>query len=313
MKASMTHEEFKDLYGLYVLGSLSHEEQDQLRAHLHTGCVLCQESIQGLTEVLALLPYALPTVQVPSGLKQKLLETIQREGSSISSGVQKEFQQEPRVQPLQQRIPIQEGKRRRFVEGSRRKQRVLTPLFTLVATCIALLLGGYVFLLNQKLIEKQQKIRLLESQLTRQQEEASLFKTQLVQQQQETNALSSQLTVAHDTIATLTAPEVKTITLAGSEKNPESWGKFFLDSTKPKALFYAYNLPPIPAGKTYQLWIIKDKPLSAGIFLIDSNGNAFFELQELPPDAEKIRAVAVTLEPAGGLPQPSGEKYLIGS
>ncbi|MGH7890079.1 MAG: anti-sigma factor, partial [Thermodesulfobacteriota bacterium] len=79
-----------------------------------------------------------------------------------------------------------------------------------------------------------------------------------------------------------------------------------------KAFFYSLNLPAIPAGKTYQLWVIADSaPISAGIFNVDNKGDNFMKLEALPSPST-IQKFAVTLEPDGGVPQPTGKMYLIG-
>lgn len=61
------------------------------------------------------------------------------------------------------------------------------------------------------------------------------------------------------------------------------------------------GLPPAPAGKTYEAWVIQaEKPLPAGTF---SGGDrvAFVLTRKVPDGA----IVAVTLEPAGGVEQPT--------
>jgi outer membrane murein-binding lipoprotein Lpp len=78
------------------------------------------------------------------------------------------------------------------------------------------------------------------------------------------------------------------------------------------ALFPA-NLPAAAAGRTYQLWLIRDKgPVNAGTF----NGTA----KDMPTlqFANKqllngIKSLVVTDEPIGGSPQPTGHKILIGT
>lgn len=294
---SMAHEEFEDLYGLYVLGSLTPAEQTQLETHLHTGCATCRESIPQVREVFALLPYSLPLIPPPPEGKQKLLEKIQRE-----EGLRFE-EQKPRPG--------------RTKEG---KRRFLAPLWTLAVACLVLFLGRYTFLLyrevsllKEELVQQQKETDLWKNQLTRQKLEDDLLKNQLMQQQQDLNALRDELIKLRSYMAMITAPSVKTVNLVGSAKSREARGKIFLDPIQHRALFYAYHLPSIPPGKTYQLWVIKDKPVSAGVFSVDSEGNAFLEVSGLLTEVEKIKAIAVTLEPAGGLPQPSGDKYLVGS
>jgi anti-sigma-K factor RskA len=78
-------------------------------------------------------------------------------------------------------------------------------------------------------------------------------------------------------------------------------------------LLVAAGLPPAPAGKTYQLWAIvgKQAPVSAGVFSVDAKGSGSLRVPTLA-GVGKVDVFAVTLEPAGGLPAPSGPMYLAG-
>ncbi|MEW6062393.1 MAG: anti-sigma factor, partial [Bacteroidota bacterium] len=57
------------------------------------------------------------------------------------------------------------------------------------------------------------------------------------------------------------------------------------------------------------------KPVSAGVFSVTNNQEQYFKIVELPiPEhTDKITAFAVTLEPKGGVPQPTGAMYLLGT
>ena len=73
-----------------------------------------------------------------------------------------------------------------------------------------------------------------------------------------------------------------------------------------------FNLPAPPAGMDYQLWYVtKDAKLSAAVFRPNAQGR--YELRLALPAGvpEKLAATAVTLEPGGGSPQPTGRFYLM--
>ena len=82
---------------------------------------------------------------------------------------------------------------------------------------------------------------------------------------------------------------------------------------KAGGVFVAAGLPEAPAGKAYQLWAIagNNAPVSAGVFSVDASGTGSLSVRPLP-GVTTVDAFAVTLEPAGGLPAPSGEMYLLG-
>ena len=78
-------------------------------------------------------------------------------------------------------------------------------------------------------------------------------------------------------------------------------------------VFTVPNLPPLPPGRVYQVWVVTAQaPVSAGLLTPDASGggSVYFET---PVDILPPVAVAVTLEPAGGVPAPTGERYLIGT
>jgi anti-sigma-K factor RskA len=61
----------------------------------------------------------------------------------------------------------------------------------------------------------------------------------------------------------------------------------------------SYDLPPAPAGRTYQAWkLVGDKPVSLG--LINANGPL-----TLNADLKDANAVAISEEPSGGSAQPT--------
>jgi len=67
-----------------------------------------------------------------------------------------------------------------------------------------------------------------------------------------------------------------------------------------------YDLPPPPPGRTYQLWTIEGgKPVSAGTFATSDAGQARHAIATSAQLGDAI-FLAVTVEPAGGVPQPTG-------
>ncbi len=77
-------------------------------------------------------------------------------------------------------------------------------------------------------------------------------------------------------------------------------------------LMYDGEIAPAPAAKSYQLWLVPatGKPISAGVFNPVS-GRTDHWMMKLAPGIEP-KAFAVTLEPAGGMAQPTGPVVLVG-
>ena len=110
----------------------------------------------------------------------------------------------------------------------------------------------------------------------------------------------------------IAAPGVQSVALAGLGPTPQAAGRTYVNPHSGDALFYAFGLPALPRDKTYELWFFADgKPVAAGTFGVDPRGTGSVRV-ERRIDPGQIQAWAVTIEPAGGLPQPSGAVVLKG-
>jgi anti-sigma-K factor RskA/outer membrane murein-binding lipoprotein Lpp len=117
---------------------------------------------------------------------------------------------------------------------------------------------------------------------------------------------------AAQALQVLAAPQVRSVVLAGLGPTPGAAGHTYVNPRTRDALFYAFNLPALEPDKTYQLWFITGgKPVSAGIFSVDPRGTGSLRVENVA-DAKDIQAWAVTVEPRGGVPQPTGEMVLKG-
>jgi anti-sigma-K factor RskA len=114
--------------------------------------------------------------------------------------------------------------------------------------------------------------------------------------------------------AVFMAPDVNRVDLAGQAPvAPAASARAFWSRSR-GVVFAANNLPALPAGKTYQLWFVPGNaaPVSAGLLKPDATGTATVHFVTPPTTPEKIAAMAVTIEPEGGVPAPTGDKYLVG-
>jgi hypothetical protein len=107
------------------------------------------------------------------------------------------------------------------------------------------------------------------------------------------------------------SPSAKMASLNGTDMAKDAYAMVFVEPDTRRGFFYANNLPSLPSGKTYQLWVITDKPVSAGVFTLDRGRKGRVMLQNMP-EVGKIQKFAVSMEPAGGRPQPTGSIYLTG-
>jgi anti-sigma-K factor RskA len=123
-------------------------------------------------------------------------------------------------------------------------------------------------------------------------------------------ALQTSAAYAAHTAAVLRAADLGRVDLAGQTGAPQGTGRILYSSTQ-GLVFVATNLPPLPPGRVYQLWVVADKPLSAGVVVPDAAGH--LTVISSAPVAVHPKAFAVTVEPEGGSPGPTTPILLVGS
>ncbi len=137
------------------------------------------------------------------------------------------------------------------------------------------------------------------------------LESELTQRAGEVASLRKEVGQQQELLKILGAPETQVVALEGLKPSPTARGQMWWHR-EAGGLFVASGLPATPAGKTYQLWAIAaGMPVSAGVFDVDPKGGTALRVKPLP-GVGKVETFAVTLEPAGGLPKPSGAMYLAG-
>ncbi|MGH8014141.1 MAG: anti-sigma factor domain-containing protein, partial [Candidatus Binataceae bacterium] len=106
----------------------------------------------------------------------------------------------------------------------------------------------------------------------------------------------------------------RTIKLGPLPPAPKAAGVLAFSPSRGHAMLQVAGLPRPPQGKQYELWWIgaKSGPVEAALFTPGPHGAATVS-SSMPPAGERILASAITLEPAGGVPKPTGPMYLKGA
>jgi anti-sigma-K factor RskA len=123
---------------------------------------------------------------------------------------------------------------------------------------------------------------------------------------------SAQLNQLMELLTSNSAQKVSLHETAPAARQPE--GRVIYAAHSGKLLLTASNLHPLPAGKIYELWILQPggkKPLPAGTFAPDSNGNAAMILADEPANLA-VAGFGVTVENAGGADTPTPPIVLSG-
>jgi hypothetical protein len=121
----------------------------------------------------------------------------------------------------------------------------------------------------------------------------------------------ARLQQAHEEAELMSARDTVVVSLALQKNQPEGTARVLYNSRR-GLLVYNGHLAPTTPGKSYQLWLVPvtGAPISAGVFN-PVNGEMNSLMAKIPAGIA-AKAFAVTLEPAGGMPAPTGPMILVG-
>jgi hypothetical protein len=312
----MNHDDWLAQADIYALGALDGDELTAFEAHLAAGCPECAQHILKTREALTLLPQGLEPVAPPPSVKARVLAQITAESS-----------------PPQ---PVAHLRRRRWwARGVR----------ALVAAGLLIALSVNVFQTRRELQQERGAVSALRAEL--EQRDAALRAGQQEVQRLQALVASIQTTLAareaelakreetieaerqelqrveravatlqserDETLRLLSAPQVRVVRLAGLPPSPAANAHVLWNPAARAGVLLTSGLLPIPRDRVYELWAIAGKePVPAGIFEVDEAGRAFLRLPPLPR-TKRFDKFAVTDEPAGGVPKPTGPMHLLGS
>lgn len=335
----MTHEELEESVPLYAAGALDRIERQALEAHLLSGCTSCHSALKDYQSVAALLPLSLSPLRPPRSFKATIMAG--RNLAPIPAETAPNEPARPSLEPG-------EWMNHLFPPIAPARSSSL-PWALGLAALLIVAIGGYVAwnmstqrsidTSNMKLLETsiQEKSTMLadvqrvaanqaktldelRTDLQQRTNEAAEAKEQLAQREAELEETRVQLSqrgsvrtveTPQDELATLLRiPNVKAISLTGSEMAKRAAGVLLYDSHTQKIWLYSVNMPECPAGTTYQLWAIHDRPISIGTFHMDTGETAHLLVKKVLSFAD-AKTFAVSLEPSGGSLQPTGPMYLL--
>ena len=335
----MTHEELEESVPLYAAGALDRPERQALEAHLLSGCASCHSALKDYQSVAALLPLGLSPTKPPRSLKATIMAG--RTPTPIPAEAAPKEPAGPRLEPG-------EWMNHLFPPVAPARSFSL-PWAIGLATLLIVGVGGYlawnvaaqrsvatskIQQLEASLQEKSTKLASLHrevgdqakalaelrNEIQQRMNEAAEAKEQLAQREAELDEIRVRLNqrggprtlrTPQDELATLLRiPNVKAVSLTGSDMAKRAAGFLLYDSQTQKVWLYSVNLPECPTGTTYQLWAIHDKPMSIGTFHMDTGETAHLLVKKVPSFTD-TKTFAVSLEPSGGRPQPSGPMYLL--
>ena len=128
----------------------------------------------------------------------------------------------------------------------------------------------------------------------------------------ETKTVNAEL-VAHnrllgDALALINLPDARQLVFGRQDREPPR-GRIWVHPQRGVVLL-ASHLPPAPAGKIYEMWVIPKgaAPRPAGLFNSDPQGAATHVWNQ---PVDPAVTIAVTLEPEGGVPAPTSTPLIV--
>jgi len=269
------HDTIGALLDEYALGQLSQDKRRGVETHVRD-CEVCAADLRELTVVMEGLAHAPDPVTPPPALKQRVLASL------ATQPQEPPLRSEGNVVAMPPKVsPIRRG---------------LHPGWLAAAAVIILGLAAALYSSNATR-------RLLIDDVQEAQAEAGDLRRRLDQ-------YAGQADLA---VSILTASDMQPVAMSGKEDATASTARAYWSPTR-GLLIVANDLPVPPPGRIYQVWVIGGgKPFSAG--LLGEQGAGRGMLIAAPPSgvAPGEVTVAVTDEPPGGLPSPSGSIRLAGS
>lgn len=125
------------------------------------------------------------------------------------------------------------------------------------------------------------------------------------------DSLNNEYSVLQGELRFLKDVETRPIVMNGTPVAPEAIAAVYFNTGSQRAYLGGLQLPLPPAGKQYQLWaIVEGQPVSMGVFDLPAREGQFIEV----PFIANAQAFAISLEDAGGQPQPTVEQiYVVGN
>jgi len=276
-------EQLRELASLHALGVLSDEERAELAKAMAGDAELAAE-VRQLEDTAGALGGVVAQVDPPARLRARVLAVAGIDADDASGTAA---------------VSTTGGRGAGAPMVVRRGSRALPGwLAAAAALVLASGLGLWALQLRTSLDAMNARVERAEAEVVR-------IQRTIGEAQEQTRILQAQNAV-------LFAPDTLRVDLAGEGPAPGSKARAFMSRNSGVA-FAADQLPALPADQVYQLWVVPQNaaPVSAGFLTPDASGHAslFFPM---PPDVTTPQALAVTVEPAGGVPAPTGSRVLLG-
>ena len=286
----------------YLLGAIDDRERRLMDSHLDS-CTPCSLALQGDGEAVARLASALPQLEVPPRIKERLLDRIDRE----------------------RRKPLAASRWLAIAKGLAISLRGAFAPHMGKALASTLIVGvvfsivwfnGRIESITQENVELTGQLDAAaqrEAEVMQAVEELTGRPDAVAQREaQATQAVMTQRDVTYEALRMSFSSDTSVNLLEGTGPWTSARGMIIVSQAGTRALLLVVDLPPLPSDRVYQVWLIKHgRRYSAGWFTVDSTGYGQTVIIPVAPLGE-FEAAGITIEPAGGSNDPTGASVLKG-
>ena len=266
----------------YAAGALDPAEAHELRRHLATGCPVCAAALAEAQSTLMYLSTSLAPVTPPASARMKLMARVRA------------------------------GDQEKTADSWRRWQTMILPSSIAAVLAVAATLLVVYFRTPAPPPAgpdaRDAEIALLQNQLRNLNANDAATMQTLDERTQQLKGVQAELDALKKA-----QPDLKFASLTGAAQ-PNALGRVFVDPQNGKWYFFTNGMKPLPSGRTYELWLIADNTkIPAGTFDVKAQGAALLQgaVPQIPPGAAVT--LAITDEPTGGVPAPTGKLQMAGS
>ncbi len=272
-RRTMSHEEAFTVLDAVALDAIEGADRDAVLAHAE-GCEICRRELSQLRDTAAFLAFSSPLgADTAAGSRGKIHSRLMARAAAEAG------EDYPKTSAHQQ-APDARG--------------VVSMLAWRRAEWVAVAAGVLLVV----------SVSLLASSLRKQDRLEDALRAETANAER----VRSELMSRDSLIAGLTGKDVAMMTLT-SAGTKAPFAHMFWDKAHNTWTLVAHDMPALKPGRTYQLWLVTPTAkISAGTFE-PKNGEGMVRAT-YALDPKQLMAIAITEEPAGGMPQPTGAPVL---
>ncbi len=146
---------------------------------------------------------------------------------------------------------------------------------------------------------------------------AVVLNVQVARLQNEISALNEQVAAQSQSISELVQnlpqtneSDVITVSLKSTGAQSRPLGQLIANPNDTSAVIVISGLPPLEPGKTYQVWLIGNAPVSAGFLTVDENGQSVLIVTS-EESIGSFKSLGISIEPEGGSAQPTADQIVV--